>query len=103
MAGQIDKILELVEEDKVTAQILPFDAGVVASADSNFVLLEFPEPELSSPVIFVESLRNSQLLEKAEDVERYREAIEHLRDSALPPRETKARLRQLRKIYEGVS
>jgi transcriptional regulator with XRE-family HTH domain len=99
MAAQIDKILQLVGEDKVTVQIVPFDVGVVASADSNFVLLEFPEPELS-PVVFVESLQNSQILEKAADVARYREAIEHLRDSAWTPRETKIRLNQWRKTYE---
>ena len=61
MVAQIDKILELIEEDKVTAQIVPFDVGVIASQDSNFVLLEFDDPELS-PVVFIESLQNSQIL-----------------------------------------
>ena len=100
MAAQIDKILRLSEEGKVAAQIVPFDIGVLASRDSNFVMLEFREAELSS-IVFVESLRNSLILEKAEDVARHREAIESLRNSALTPEETGIRLNQWRETYEG--
>jgi transcriptional regulator with XRE-family HTH domain len=99
MVAQIDRILERIEEGKVIAQIVPFDAGAIASQDSNFVLLEFGDSVLSS-VVFVESLLNNQILEKQADVERYREALEHLRDSALTPRESKNRMTQLRKSYE---
>lgn len=102
MVAQIDKFLELIEEGKVTAQIVPFDVGVIASQDSNFVLLEFDDSDLS-PVVFIESLQNSQILERPADVARYREAIDHLRDSALTPRETKTRLTQLRKTYDSAS
>lgn len=100
MVAQIDKILELIEEDKVIAQIVPFDVGALASQDSNFVLLEFEDRDLS-PVVFVESLQNSQILEREIDVLRYREAIDHLRDSALTTKETKARFIQSRKAYES--
>ena len=99
MAAQIDRILERIEEGKVTAQIVPFDAGAIASQDSNFVLLEFGDSVLSS-VVFVESLLNNQILEKEADVDRYREAIEHLRDSALTTRESKIRMTQLRNSYD---
>lgn len=102
MATQIDKILGLIEDGKVTAQIVPFDVGAIASQDSNFVLLDFSGSVLSS-VVFVESLLNNQILEKQADVDRYREAVEHLRDSALTPRETKNRLVQLRKSYDSAN
>jgi transcriptional regulator with XRE-family HTH domain len=102
MAAQIDKLLELTEEGKVTAQIVPFDVGAIASQDSNFVLLEFGEPDLSS-VVFIESLLNNQILEKQADVDRYREAIEHLRDSALTTRESRNRMIQLRKSYDSAN
>ena len=102
MVAQIDKILERIEEGKVIAQIVPFDVGAVAAQDSNFVLLEFGDPSLS-PVVFVESLINSQILEKEADVGRYREAVEYLRDSALPPRESRTRITQLRKAYDSAS
>lgn len=102
MVTQIDKILALIEEDKLVAQIVPFDVGVVAAQDSNFVLLEFNDRDLS-PVVFVESLQNGQILEREVDVARYRESIEYLRDSALTTRDTKTRFIQLRKKYDSAS
>jgi hypothetical protein len=102
MVTQIDKILELTGEGKLTAQIVPFGAGAIASQDSNFVLLEFGDSGLSS-VVFIESLVNNQILEKQADVERYREAIEHLRDSALTPRESRNRMIELRKAHGSTS
>lgn len=100
MGSQIDKILKLTEEGKVTVQIVPFEVGAIATQDSNFVLLEFAEPGLSS-VVFVESLVSHQILEKQADVDRYKEAIEHLRDSALTPRESIFRMSEMRKSYVG--
>ena len=41
MVAQIDKILQAEREGKATIQIIPFDFGVPAAEDSNFVLLEF--------------------------------------------------------------
>jgi transcriptional regulator with XRE-family HTH domain len=102
MVAQIDKILELTGEGKATAQIVPFAAGAIASQDSNFVLLEFGESGLSS-VVFIESLINNQILEKPADVDRYREAIDHLRDSALTPRESRNRMIELRKAHGSAS
>lgn len=98
MVAQIDRILELAEEGKVTAQIVPFDVGAIAAQDSNFVLLEFGDAVLS-PVVFVEGLQNHQIFEKKAEVDRYREAIEHLRDSALTPRESRIRMTEMRKSY----
>lgn len=98
MVAQIDKLLKLTEEGKVTAQIVPFDVGALAAQDSNFVLLEFGDTVLS-PVVFVEGLQNNQIFEKQAEVDRYREAIEHLRDSALTPRESRIRMTEMRKSY----
>jgi len=100
MVGQISKILELIDRDKVIAQIVPFDVGVLAAQDSNCVLLEFDDRDLA-PVVFVEGLQNGQMFEKEVDVARYRESIDYLRDSALTVRDTKARLVQMRKAYES--
>jgi hypothetical protein len=72
-------------------QVVPFDA-VHAAQDSNFVLLEFEEGSNLSPVVFIESLITNQYLERRDDILRYREAIEHLRDSALSPRDSLNRI-----------
>ncbi len=102
MAAQIDKILKLVEEGKVTAQIVPFGAGAIAARDSDFVLLELGDAVLS-PVVFVEGLQDNQIFERQAEVDRYREAIGRLRDPALTPRESRARLSEMRESYVAAS
>jgi transcriptional regulator with XRE-family HTH domain len=91
MAAQLDKVLEAAREGLVTVQIVPFDA-VHASQDSNFVLLEFEEGSNLNPVVFIESLITNQYLERRDEILRYREAIESLRDSALSPRDSLNRI-----------
>jgi hypothetical protein len=61
MVAQIDKILQAEREGKATIQIIPFDFGVPASQDSNFVLLEFDDTTKISPTVFVDYLCYSAL------------------------------------------
>ena len=91
MAAQLDKLVKYQQEDKVTIQVIPFDIDVPAISDSNFVLLDFDDPLLSS-VVFIEGLTSNQIFEKRSDLDRYREAVEHLRDSALSPRDSVTRI-----------
>jgi transcriptional regulator with XRE-family HTH domain len=97
MVAQIDKILKMDRDSKATVQVIPFDVGAHAAQDSNFVLLEFQEP--MSSVIFIEGLTGNQYLERQSDLDYYREAIEHLRDSALTPRDSVERMIAIRKEY----
>jgi transcriptional regulator with XRE-family HTH domain len=89
MAAQLDKVMEAVGHDKATIQVISFDYGAHAAADSYFVLLEFDDPNLS-PIIFLEGLTGNQYLERKAEIARYREAVEYLRDSALSPRDSLA-------------
>jgi transcriptional regulator with XRE-family HTH domain len=95
MYTQLSKILEAEDQGKATVQIIPFDVGAHAAQDSNFVLLEFDESGLP-PVAYVEGLIGSRYIDRDADVNRYREAAEQLRESALNPRDSKRRLHQLR-------
>jgi transcriptional regulator with XRE-family HTH domain len=88
MAAQLDKVLQAEQADKVTVQVIPFDVGAHAAQDSNFILFEFGESPELGPVVFVEGLTGNHYLEKPEQIARYREAIEYLRDSALSPRDS---------------
>jgi transcriptional regulator with XRE-family HTH domain len=97
IAAQLDKILEMEQDAKATVQIIPFDIGAHAAQDSNFVLLDFDDPDLS--VVFVEGLINHQYHERKPDLERYREAVEYLRDSALSPRDSVLRIAEMRTVY----
>lgn len=100
MAAQIDKILKMIEDGRVTLQIVPFGAGAYPAADIMFLLLEFDE-RLLSPVVFVESLVHHQYHERADDIVRYREAIENVRDIALNPRESARYLAAVGRVWAG--
>jgi transcriptional regulator with XRE-family HTH domain len=96
MADQLGKILKLEREGKVTVQVIPFDMGAHASQDSNFVFLEFQE---ASPVVFVELLSTNLYQERNSDLDRYREAVDYLRDEALSPRDSVALVAEVQKNY----
>jgi transcriptional regulator with XRE-family HTH domain len=97
MAAQLDKVLKLEQEGKATVQVVPYDSAHVAQ-DSNFVVFDFDDPPIS-PVVFVEGLTKHQYQERKADIDRYREEVENLRDSALSPRESVARIEEMRKTY----
>jgi len=99
MAAQLDKVLDAAQTGKATIQIIPFDAGVLAAQDSNFVLLEFGEESDITPIVFVEGLTGNQYFERSAHIGRYREAIEYLRDSALSLRDSISRIIELRQVY----
>ena len=101
MATQIKKILQAEREGKASIQIIPFDYGVVAAEDSNFVLLEFDDTTSISPTVFVEGLTRNQYLENSTDVFRYKEAIDYLRDSAFNPRDSVEHITEMLKSYGG--
>lgn len=100
MAAQIGKIIEMASEEKVTVQVVPFSIGAYAISDISFMLLEFSE-QMLSPVVFVEGLASNQYYERTADIDRYRESVEHIRDSALSPRDSLKRLTEIREIYAG--
>jgi transcriptional regulator with XRE-family HTH domain len=100
MAAQLDKVLELERDSRATVQIIPFDADAHVAQDSNFVLFDFDDPDLP-PIVFVEGLIKHQYQERKADIDRYREAVDSLRDSALSPRESLALVGRIRKIYAG--
>jgi transcriptional regulator with XRE-family HTH domain len=101
MAAQIKKILQAEREGKASIQIIPFDSGVLAAEDSNFVLLEFDDTTSISPTVFVEGLTRNQYLENSTDIVRYKEAIDYLRYSALNARDSVEHLTEMRKHYDG--
>jgi transcriptional regulator with XRE-family HTH domain len=99
MRTQLDRILDRAAEQKVTVQVIPFDTGAHASTDSNFELFEFSQESVQRPVIFVEGLYTNRYLERPAEIERYREAIEYLRDAALNPRDSLSLIAEIRSQY----
>jgi Domain of unknown function (DUF5753) len=100
MAAQLDRILKSVSDERVTVQVIPFDAGAHASIDSNFVILEFDEESHQRPVIYVEGLFTNRYQERPAEIARYREAAEYLRDAALSPRDSTSLISQIRRSHK---
>ena len=101
MAAQIDKIVKVAHAGQVVVHIIPANAGGYAAADSNFVLLEFTDPlRLMPPVVYVEGLGSAHYYERAKDIQRYRDSVEHMRDFALNPADS---LRHLADVREALT
>ncbi len=97
--AQLDKVLAAVASDKASVQVIPFTVGAHASADSNFDLLEFGKDSGQNSVVFVESLISNLYQERQAEVDRYREAVEYLRESALSLQESVAMISRIRDTY----
>jgi transcriptional regulator with XRE-family HTH domain len=99
MAEQLKRILELAYAGQITVQIIPFDAGAHGSVDSNFELFEFGNGTLT-PVVFVQGLVSNLYQERTAEIERYRDAADHIRDIAVNPRESLLRINSRLKKFE---
>jgi hypothetical protein len=100
MAAQVGKILQVVHNDRITVQVIPFKAGAYAAADSYFVLLEFEDESNLWPVVYIEGLTDNQYLQRGSDIARYRETVDYLRDRALDPNGSIEFMENVRKEYE---
>jgi transcriptional regulator with XRE-family HTH domain len=100
MAEQLDRIVQAASEGPVTTQVIPFNSGSLANSDSNFTLFEFEEPPMPR-VVHVEGLTGYLYLEKAADIERYRESLDQLRDAALSPRDSLVLITEIRDAHRS--
>lgn len=92
---QIDKVLATIREHKVELRIVPFDCVV---QDSNFVVLQFPEPG-PPPSVYVEGLADYQHFNEKEEVDRYLEEVERLKKSAFDFGDSIGLLERARNAY----
>jgi hypothetical protein len=99
MKAQLIKILTLIDDGKVTVQVIPLKVGAYAAADSNFDYLEFGDSLLPG-LVYVEGLASDLYLESPSDLARYAEAVESLRDVALNPRESGKKIQEVSNGYE---
>jgi len=96
MKAQLDRILDLVHEDRATVQVIPFEIGGYAAADSNFDYLEFSDDSPLTGLVYVEGLVKNSIFDRPAELKRYSEALDYLRDAALSPRESAKRIQEIR-------
>ena len=95
MRKQLDHILALIREEKATVQVIPYTAGAYGASDSNFTYLEFGGTKLPD-LVYVETLVSQLYIERPDEVDRYSEALDYLRDSALNPRDSAKKIEEVR-------
>jgi len=97
MGAQIGRVIEACELPNVTVRVLPFAAGAHPALDSTFILLEFEAP--TPGVVYVEGLVGHLLLERAPDVQRYRQVFERLRTTSLDEQKSLDLMNSMRTSY----
>ena len=84
-----------MREERATVQVIPYEVGDYAAIDSNFDYLEFGGSKLPD-LVFVEGLVSHLYQERPDELSRYSEALEYLRDVALNPRNSATRIEEIR-------
>ena len=98
MAAQLAKILDMAALPNVVVQVLPFELGAHPAMESNFTILELPNP--TPGVVFVEGLIGSTYLERDDDLKRYQEIFSHLQSIALSPQDTAELIAKFIRAYK---
>jgi transcriptional regulator with XRE-family HTH domain len=99
MADQLTKILVTANLPNVVVQVLPYERGFHPAVESNFSILELPNP--TPGVVFVEGLIGSTYLDRPDDLKRYREIFDRLQSIALNPEDTVDLIADLHVVYSN--
>jgi transcriptional regulator with XRE-family HTH domain len=86
MRDQLQRMVEAAQLPNVTIQIIPFSAGAHPAMESSFDILEFGS--VTPSLVYVEGLAGNMYLERPQDLQRYKQVFDHLRDTALTPQES---------------
>lgn len=97
MAAQLAKILQTAILPNVVVQILPYEAGFHPAVESNFTILELPNP--APGVVFVEGLIGSTYLDRPDELKKYHDIFERLQSIALNPKDSSDLITSLSAAY----
>jgi hypothetical protein len=86
MAAQLVKVLKMSALPNVIIQVLPFERGEHPGLETNFTILELPDP--AHGVVYVEGLMGPIYLKDPNDLRRSHEVFKRLQSIALSPEET---------------
>ena len=89
---QLVHLLKIADLRNVTVQVLPFSVGLHHLLGTSLTVLWLPD---GTSVAYNETNMSAELFEEPPDVERLKLSYDLLRDSALPPPESKTLIRNL--------
>ncbi|MEV6052939.1 helix-turn-helix transcriptional regulator [Streptomyces sp. NPDC052107] len=95
MRGQLDRLLEYAERDRVTLQVAEFAAGPHPGTYAPFTLFRFAEPELPD-MVFTEYLTGALYLDSRREVAAHLEVLDHMTARAASAQRTQTLLREFR-------
>jgi transcriptional regulator with XRE-family HTH domain len=102
MAAQLAKILDISALPNVTVQILPFALGAHPALESNFTILQLPDP--TPGVVFAEGMIGSTYLDRPEVLKRYHDVFHELQSIALNPKDAGDLIAKFLRFYkDGLS
>jgi transcriptional regulator with XRE-family HTH domain len=87
MRDQLEHLLAAARRPNLTIQVLPWAAGAHAVMDQPFVILGFAAPT-DPDVVCLDHLTGTLYVERDDEVGRYTRIFDHLRSSALSPRDS---------------
>ena len=98
MHDQLEAMVELAALPNMTLQVVPLSLGAHPGLDNTFEFLEFPG---QPPVVYLENMAGGLYLESTSDVDRYKEALMHLRAGALDPENSVSLIEQVRETFKA--
>lgn len=99
MRDQLNGMVDLAAIPNMTLQVVPFGLGAHPGLDNTFEFLEFQSGQ--PPVVYLENMAGGLYLESASDVDRYKEALMHLRAGALDPESSVSLIEQVRETFKA--
>jgi transcriptional regulator with XRE-family HTH domain len=86
MQSQYRRLLELSEENNITIQVLPLDAGVFSGVPGGFAVIQLPQPD--PEVVVIEYRGGALYLERPEEVAPHAHLFDRLIATAKSPQES---------------
>jgi transcriptional regulator with XRE-family HTH domain len=99
MRDQLKGMVDLAAIPNMTLQVVPFSLGAHPGLDNTFEFLEFQSGQ--PPVVYLENMAGGLYLESSSDVDRYKEALMHLRAGALDPEGSVSLIEKIRETFEA--
>ena len=93
MRAQLEHLLRMSENPRVTIQVLLYSAGGHAAMSGSFTMLRFAEDELPD-VVYAEQLTSSLYLDRQHDLENYRRVMDRVSVQAETPDRSREILRE---------
>jgi Domain of unknown function (DUF5753)/Helix-turn-helix domain len=83
MRGQLGHLIDFIEEDRITVQVMPYTAMAHSGLDGPFYAVGMPVPGMD--VVLIDNVASPVYLEEDDDVQRFRTLFDALRAAALGP------------------